>query len=72
MAVCGPPPLLQPLSIAHAQKRFQAAKRTAGIEKVGGIHSLRHAYATHQLQAGMSVHQMQRLLGHQDIHLTLR
>jgi integrase/recombinase XerD len=61
-----------PLTITSVQKAFTAAKRRAGIDKVGGIHALRHAYATHQLKAGMPVHQLQRLLGHQDIHSTLR
>ncbi len=61
-----------PLSLTSVQKAFTAAKRRAGIDKVGGIHALRHAYATHQLEAGMPVHQLQRLLGHQDIHSTLR
>lgn len=61
-----------PLSVPSVQKAFTAAKRRAGIDKVGGIHALRHAYATHQLEAGMPVHQLQRLLGHQDIHSTLR
>ncbi len=51
---------------------FQRAKARAGIEKVGGIHSLRHAYATHQLEAGLPVHALQRLLGHHNIHSTLR
>lgn len=60
------------LSIATAQKVFTAAKRRTGVDKVGGIHSLRHAYATHQLEAGLPVHQLQRLLGHQNIHSTLR
>lgn len=60
-----------PLSITSVQKAFTAAKRQAGIDKIGGIHALRHAYATHQLEAGMPVHQLQRLLGHQDIHSTL-
>ena len=40
--------------------------------KVGGIHSLRHAYATHQLEAGMPVHQLQRLLGHNNLQSTMR
>jgi site-specific recombinase XerD len=40
------------------------------VEKIGGIHGLRHAYATHQLEAGLPVHRLQRLLGHQDIHST--
>jgi site-specific recombinase XerD len=61
-----------PLDIGTAQKIFQSAKLRARIEKVGGIHSLRHAYATHQLEAGLAVHQLQRLLGHQDLHSTLR
>ncbi len=61
-----------PLSIDSAQRAFTTAKRRARIEKVGGIHSLRHAYATHQLEAGMPVHQLQRLLGHRDIRSTLR
>ena len=59
---------LTPLGIESAQRAFTAAKRRAGIEKVGGIHALRHAFATHQLEAGMPVHQLQRLLGHQNIH----
>ena len=61
-----------PLNITSAQKAFTVAKRRAKIDKVGGIHALRHAYATHQLEAGMPVHQLQRLLGHQTIHSTLR
>jgi len=35
------------LSISSAQKVFTRAKQRADIPKVGGIHSLRHAYATH-------------------------
>ena len=61
-----------PLSITTAQKTFYKAKQLAGIQKIGGIHSLRHAYATHQLEDGMPIHQLQRLLGHQNIQSTLR
>lgn len=60
------------LNISSVQKIYEAAKRRAKIDKAGGIHSLRHAYATHQLEAGMPVHQLQRLLGHNDIHTTMR
>ncbi len=62
----------QPLSIDTAQKVFKLAKRDSGIQKVGGIHSLRHAYATHQLENGLPVHQLQKLLGHQNLQSTLR
>jgi len=60
------------LSITSAQKAFNASKHRAGINKIGGIHSLRHAYATHQLEAGMPVHQLQRMLGHSNLQSTLR
>jgi integrase len=64
-----PGTMLSPTSV---QKAYTKAKACAGITKVGGIHALRHAYATHQLEAGMPVHRLQRLLGHRDIHSTLR
>ncbi len=59
------------LGISSAQKCFTASKHTAGIVKVGGIHSLRHAYATHQLAAGMPITQLQHQMGHRDVHTTL-
>ncbi|MCU7842189.1 MAG: site-specific integrase [Candidatus Thiodiazotropha sp. (ex Troendleina suluensis)] len=62
----------EPLSICTPQKVFRRAKQQAGIGKMGGIHSLRHAYATHQLQAGMPVQQLQYQLGHRSIQSTLR
>jgi integrase len=60
------------LSETSIQKAFTRAKRSANMNKVGGIHSLRHAYATHQLEAGLPVHRLQHLLGHRNIHSTLR
>jgi len=62
----------RPLDPSTPQKVFTVAKHRAGIDKIGGIHSLRHAYATHQLEAGLPVHQLQRLLGHQNLQSTLR
>ncbi len=61
----------QPLDVSSPQRVFTVAKCRAGIDKVGGIHSLRHAYATHQLEAGLPVHQLQQLLGHRGIRTTL-
>ncbi len=60
------------LSITTAQKLFKRAKEDAGINKVGGIHSLRHAYATHQLEQGIAIHRLQQQLGHNDLQSTLR
>jgi integrase/recombinase XerD len=50
------------LTGSSMQRVFTAAKKKAGIEKMGGIHSLRHAYATHQLEVGMHLHQLQHQL----------
>lgn len=60
------------LSISSIQKAYRRAKQAAGIDKHGGIHALRHAYATHQLENGLAVHQLQRQLGHRHLTTTLR
>jgi integrase/recombinase XerD len=63
---------VQHLTSATAQKAFKKAKHKTGIEKVGGIHSLRHAYATHQLENGLPVHKLRQQLGHQDLRSTMQ
>ena len=61
-----------PIDSATVQKIFDRAKARAGIVKRGGIHALRHAFATHLLETGADVHTIQRLLGHSHISSTLR
>jgi len=62
----------QAFSISSVQKVFKHCKARSQIAKNGGIHSLRHAYATHQLNAGMPLHCLQRALGHKNIQTTMR
>jgi site-specific recombinase XerD len=62
----------RPMDVSTAQKFYYAAKGRAGITKRGGIHALRHAFATHLLEAGTDLHTIQRLLGHGDLGTTLR
>ncbi len=62
----------QPLGISSLQKVYTRAKNRAGVERLGGIHGLRHAYATHMLEQGVPVHQLQYLLGHRSLRTTTR
>jgi integrase/recombinase XerD len=59
-----------PLPIGTAQKISYHAKRTAGITHGQGIHTLRHCFATHLLEAGVDVRTIQMLLGHQALDTT--
>jgi integrase/recombinase XerD len=66
------PRRLQPMDPSGLQRAYHTAKRRAGITKPGGIHALRHAFATHLLEAGVDLHTIQRLLGHRSITTTTR
>ena len=62
----------RPLTRRGAGHIFHRAKEKAGITKSGGIHTLRHCYATGLLEAGVELPVIQRRLGHRSIRSTMR
>ena len=53
-----------PMPIGSVQQAFRAAVKDAGISKDVHVHTLRHSYATHLLEAGVTLRLIQSYLGH--------
>jgi site-specific recombinase XerD len=62
----------RPIDVTVPQKIYTMAKLRTGITKKGGIHALRHAFATHLIESGTDVMTVQRLLGHRSVSTTMR
>jgi site-specific recombinase XerD len=60
-----------PMSECGAQQAFHAALKESGVRKNATVHTLRHSYATHLLEAGVDLHSIQLYLGHASITSTV-
>lgn len=61
-----------PIDVKTAQRIYCAARDAAGIAPEGGIHTLRHCFATHLIESGVDLPTIQRLMGHGHISTTVR
>lgn len=62
----------QPMPDGTGQKIFYDAVARARLQDKGGIHSLRHSFATHWIEAGIPLFVLKRMLGHTSLSTTAK
>jgi len=61
----------QPLSYETIRTVYEDARKKAGVKRGPGIHTLRHSFATHLLEAGYDIRKIQVLMGHSKLSTTM-
>lgn len=56
--------------IINVQNAFARARPQSGVKKPAHVHTLRHSYATHLLEAGVNLRVIQVILGHLSLQTT--
>jgi len=62
----------RPISGSNMQRRFARLVQQVGLHKHCSLHTLRHSYATHLLEAGVDLLTLKALLGHRSLETTSR
>jgi site-specific recombinase XerD len=62
----------RPMNATSVQRMVKQVVTRAQLRKKASLHTLRHSYATHLLEAGVDVVTLQKLLGHTSLSTTAR
>jgi integrase/recombinase XerD len=61
----------QPLSYGSVRSIYEKTRKKAGVKNGAGIHTMRHSFATHLLEAGYDIRKIQVLMGHRRLSTTM-
>jgi len=59
------------MSVSSVQMAYRLARAASGVNTASTTHSLRHSYATHLLEEGVSLRQISQYLGHESLDTTV-